>query len=109
MTPCQTAHLLTYCYIIVSYNLALLSSIPTGWLIYHSQSAPASLGIWVTLSNLVHAVGVISLRSFIRKLAPVLLLCAAAFFFCAAEDDSPFIHALSFTDKFNHLETRRRE
>ncbi|KAG0143345.1 hypothetical protein CROQUDRAFT_66280 [Cronartium quercuum f. sp. fusiforme G11] len=71
MTPCQTARIFTYAYIFASYTLAFLSSIPTGWFIFHSQSAPACLGIWVSLSNLIHAINSTIWRHDVINRAPL--------------------------------------
>ncbi|WAQ80953.1 hypothetical protein PtA15_1A291 [Puccinia triticina] len=38
------------------YLSAGLAIIPTVWFIFHGQSAAASLGVWVTVADLVHAI-----------------------------------------------------
>ncbi|KAI8459940.1 pheromone A receptor-domain-containing protein [Phakopsora pachyrhizi] len=51
--------------------VAVLAAVPSAWFMYHGQSAPASLGIWVSISNLVHGINSTVWRVDVVNRAPV--------------------------------------
>ncbi|EGG11666.1 STE3-like pheromone receptor [Melampsora larici-populina 98AG31] len=71
MNSCQLSHLITSLYITSSFMIAFLSALPTIWFIFHHQSSIGSLGIWVTLSNLIHAINSTVWRKDVINRAPI--------------------------------------
>ncbi|EFP74377.2 a-factor receptor [Puccinia graminis f. sp. tritici] len=53
---CDPTYWGTTLFFAACYVSAALSVVPTVWFIIHGQSAVASLGIWVTIADLVHAI-----------------------------------------------------
>ncbi|KAH9823803.1 STE3-like pheromone receptor [Melampsora americana] len=71
MNSCELSNLITSLYIISSFLISFLSGIPTIWFNFHHQSSIGSLGIWVTLSNLIHAINSTIWRKDVINRAPI--------------------------------------
>ncbi|KAI7962303.1 hypothetical protein MJO28_000397 [Puccinia striiformis f. sp. tritici] len=68
---CDPTYWGTTLFFTACYFSAGLAIIPTVWFIFHGQSAAASLGIWVTLAALVHAINSTVWRKDVVNRSPI--------------------------------------